>query len=166
MKTTHSFRWKRNTFENALQSGKIFKRNASVFMWTSRIYWKLFSKRFRLHLKIQGGYRPRTCCCFYRYIAPVIVLIVNPQLNVILVYTFSNNAFYIYAVESCKSLLAFCVDGLIWKRSCGTQNTFIPFSMKWKRRKRLKTYFCERSLKLYISCTFPSTFSRKIGQIK
>ena len=32
----------------------------------------------------------------------------------------------------------------IWKRSCG-RNTFIPFSVKWKR-KLLKTYPCGRGL--------------------
>ena len=35
-----SFSMKTQTFENALQSGKIWKRNNIGVVWTGRIHWK------------------------------------------------------------------------------------------------------------------------------
>ena len=145
-----SFSMKTQTFENALQSGKIWKRNSIGFVWTGRIHWKrkllktighVISVPVHLHSKSKDGeYRQRTYCCFYWHLAPWLwigswmFMLIN-----------LNNAFYTCVIEGWKrfqSLSSFPCGRV--KRSCGC-NTFTVFPVKWKR-KLLKMHSCGRGL--------------------
>ena len=100
------------TFENALQSAKIWKRNSIGFVWTGRIHanlWKrlhghVISASFHLHSKNKDGeYRQRTYCCFYCYLAPIRLdceLAAESFINF-------NSAFYTCAVKGSKRFQSF-----------------------------------------------------------
>ena len=70
-----SFPMKTQTFENALQSGKIWKREYRLRVWKRKLLNTIshvISVPVHLHSKHKDGeYPQRTYCCFYWYLAPI-----------------------------------------------------------------------------------------------
>ena len=110
-----SFSMKTQTFENVLQSGKIWKHNSIGVVWTGQFtenanFWKrlvMWSQSQPTFIwKIQDGeYRQRTYCCFDWYLTPMKL---GCELAVECLCSWNlNNAFYTCAVEGWKRFQSF-----------------------------------------------------------
>ena len=144
-----SFSMKTQTFENALQSGKTWKRNSIGFMWTGRIHWKqkllkttglVISVSIHLHSKNKDGeYRlPENVSLFLLVSRSYWAWLRIGSWTFTLIHL--NNVFYTCAVEGWKcfqSLLSF---------SCGRVKRSV--NDRVDEMLSLKTHSCGRGLSL------------------